>query len=78
MGAIVNMAPELFAGVIAEVPFVDALNTILRADLPLTPPEWLEWGNPIEDTEAFDRIAGYSPYDNVKAQRYPPIWRSPD
>ncbi len=73
MGAIVNMAPELFAGVIAAVPFVDALNTMLRADLPLTPPEWLEWGNPIEDAAAFERLAGYSPYDNVKAQDYPPI-----
>jgi oligopeptidase B len=73
MGAITNMAPELFAGVIAEVPFVDVLNTMLRADLPLTPPEWLEWGNPIEDPSAFDRLAAYSPYDNVKAQDYPPI-----
>ena len=73
MGAITNMAPQLFAGVIAEVPFVDVLNTMLRADLPLTPPEWLEWGNPIEDPAAFARLAAYSPYDNVKAQRYPPI-----
>jgi oligopeptidase B len=73
MGAIVNMAPELFAGVIAQVPFVDTLNTMLRADLPLTPPEWLEWGNPIEDAAAFERLAAYSPYDNVKAQDYPPI-----
>ncbi|ARN83012.1 S9 family peptidase [Methylocystis bryophila] len=73
MGAVVNMAPELFAGVIAEVPFVDVLNTMLRADLPLTPPEWLEWGNPIEDATAFARLASYSPYDNVAAQNYPPI-----
>ncbi len=73
MGAVVNMAPELLAGVIAQVPFVDVLNTMLRADLPLTPPEWLEWGNPIEDAAAFARLAGYSPYDNVKAQDYPPI-----
>lgn len=73
MGAVVNMAPELFCGVIAGVPFVDVLNTILRADLPLTPPEWLEWGNPIEDAQAFARIASYSPYDNVTAQDYPPI-----
>ena len=73
MGAIVNMAPELFAGVIAQVPFVDTLNTMLRADLPLTPPEWLEWGNPIEDASAFARLAAYSPYDNVTAQDYPPI-----
>ncbi len=73
MGAVVNMAPELFAGVIAGVPFVDVLNTMLRADLPLTPPEWLEWGNPIKDVTVFDRLASYSPYDNVKAQDYPPI-----
>jgi oligopeptidase B len=73
MGVIANEAPELFAGVIAGVPFVDVLNTMLRDDLPLTPPEWLEWGNPIADPKAFDRIAAYSPYDNVRAQRYPPI-----
>ena len=51
MGAIANMAPKLFAGVIAGVPFVDVLNTMLRDDLPLTPPEWLEWGNPIADVD---------------------------
>jgi oligopeptidase B len=73
MGAVANMAPELFAGVVAGVPFVDVLNTMLRDDLPLTPPEWLEWGNPIADSAAFDRLAAYSPYDNVSAQDYPPI-----
>jgi len=73
MGAVVNEAPDLFCGILAGVPFVDVLNTILRADLPLTPPEWLEWGNPIEDATAFARIASYSPYDNVKAQDYPPM-----
>jgi oligopeptidase B len=73
MGAVANMAPELFAGIIADVPFVDVLNTMLDADLPLTPPEWLEWGNPIEDEKAFAAIRSYSPYDNVSAQRYPPI-----
>jgi len=73
MGAVVNLAPELFAGVIAGVPFVDVLHTMLRDDLPLTPPEWLEWGNPLADAEVYDRIAAYSPYDNVRAQAYPPI-----
>ena len=73
MGAIANLAPELFAGIVAEVPFVDVLNTILDADLPLTPPEWREWGNPIDDKEAFEIIRSYSPYDQVNAQVYPAI-----
>ena len=73
MGAIANMAPELFAGVIADVPFVDVINTMLDKDLPLTPPEWLEWGNPIEDSTAFRTMLSYSPYDNVAAKTYPPI-----
>ncbi|MEM8743873.1 MAG: S9 family peptidase [Pseudomonadota bacterium] len=73
MGAVANMAPDLFAGVIAEVPFVDVLNTMLDDTLPLTPPEWPEWGNPIEDKEAYDVIAAYSPYDNVTSQSYPNI-----
>jgi len=73
MGAVANMAPELFAGIVAEVPFVDVLNTMLDADLPLTPPEWPEWGNPIESAEAFDTILSYSPYDNVRPQSYPAI-----
>jgi oligopeptidase B len=71
MGAIANLRPDLFAGVIAEVPFVDALNTMLDDSLPLTPPEWPEWGDPIRDAEAFRRIRSYSPYDNVRAQGYP-------
>jgi oligopeptidase B len=73
MGAIANLAPDLFAGIIADVPFVDVMNTILDASLPLTPPEWLEWGNPIKDAAAFKVMLSYSPYDNVKAQAYPPI-----
>ena len=73
MGAIANMAPDLFAGIIADVPFVDVMNTILDASLPLTPPEWLEWGNPITDAQAFKVMLSYSPYDNVRAQNYPPI-----
>jgi oligopeptidase B len=73
IGAAANMAPELFAGLVAGVPFVDALNTMLDDTLPLTPPEWLEWGNPAKSKKAFDTIRAYSPYDNVKAQYYPPM-----
>jgi oligopeptidase B len=73
MGAVANARPELWACVIAEVPFVDVLNTMLDASLPLTPIEWPEWGNPVEDRAAFERIKSYSPYDNIKAQKYPPM-----
>ena len=73
MGAVANMRPDLWAGIIAAVPFVDVLNTMSDTSLPLTPPEWPEWGNPLEDAEAYDRIAGYSPYDNVGPREYPPI-----
>ncbi len=73
MGAIANMAPELYAGIVADVPFVDTLNTMLDESLPLTPPEWLEWGDPARDPQAFAVISGYSPYDNVKPQKYPAI-----
>lgn len=73
MGAVANRAPELFAGIVAEVPFVDVLATMLDETLPLTPPEWPEWGNPITDAAAFNYIRSYSPYDNVTAQHYPAI-----
>jgi oligopeptidase B len=74
MGAVANMAPDLFLGLIADVPFVDVLNTMLDKDLPLTPPEWPEWGNPIESAEDFGIIKSYSPYDNVAAKPYPHIF----
>ncbi|MEQ1649515.1 MAG: S9 family peptidase [Hyphomicrobiaceae bacterium] len=74
MGVVANMAPDLFLGIIADVPFVDVLNTMLDASLPLTPPEWLEWGNPIESEKEFALIASYSPYDNVAAKPYPHIF----
>ena len=73
MGAVVNSDPHLFGAVVAHVPFVDVLSTMLDETLPLTPGEWPEWGNPIEDREAFELIASYSPYDQVKAQEYPPL-----
>jgi len=74
MGAAANMAPDLFLGIIADVPFVDVLNTMLDKDLPLTPPEYPEWGNPSDDPVAFDTIRNYSPYDNVEAKPYPHIF----
>jgi oligopeptidase B len=73
MGAVANMAPEAFGAIIAAVPFVDVLNTMLDDTLPLTPPEWPEWGNPVASVEDYRTIAAYSPYDNVTAQAYPPI-----
>ena len=74
MGVVANMAPELFLGIIADVPFVDVLNTMLDKDLPLTPPEWPEWGNPITSREEFEIIRSYSPYENVEAKAYPHIF----
>ena len=73
MGAIANLAPEKFGGIIAAVPFVDVLNTMLDDSLPLTPPEWPEWGNPIASYEDYQYIASYSPYDNVGPKAYPPM-----
>lgn len=74
VGAAINQAPELFAGAIAAVPFVDVVTTISDPTLPLTPPEWPEWGNPIEDPAAYDYMLSYSPYDQVSAQDYPHVF----
>jgi oligopeptidase B len=73
MGAINNMRPDLWAGVIGGVPFVDVLNTMSDTSLPLTPPEWPEWGNPLEDAEAYDYIASYCPYTNIERKNYPAV-----
>jgi len=73
MGAVVNSDPDLWGAVVAHVPFVDVLNTMLDETLPLTPGEWPEWGNPIEDKAAFETILSYDPYSNVSAQAYPPL-----
>lgn len=73
MGAVINQAPELWGAIVAHVPFVDVLNTMLDASLPLTPGEWQEWGNPITDKQAFAYMLSYSPYDQVRAQDYPPM-----
>ena len=73
MGAVANMAPDHYLSIIAQVPFVDVLNTMLDDTLPLTPPEWHEWGNPLASKEAYEYIASYSPYDQVIAQAYPHI-----
>lgn len=71
VGAVLNQRPELFHAALADVPFVDVLNTMLDPSLPLTPPEWPEWGNPIDDPQAYADIAAYSPYDNVAPRPYP-------
>lgn len=73
MGAVANLAPELFAGILAQVPFVDPLTTILDPALPLTVTEWDEWGNPLEDPDVYFYMKSYSPYENVEAKDYPAI-----
>ncbi|MBC7900137.1 MAG: prolyl oligopeptidase family serine peptidase, partial [Saprospiraceae bacterium] len=70
MGGVVNMSPETFKAAIVQVPFVDVMNTMLDASLPLTTEEWIEWGNPNEK-KAWDYMIQYSPYENIKAQKYP-------
>lgn len=73
MGAVANLAPDLFAGILAQVPFVDPLTTILDPSLPLTVTEWDEWGNPLSDSEVYAYMKSYSPYENVETKRYPAI-----
>ena len=73
MGVVVNTDPDLWGAVVAHVPFVDVLNTMLDASLPLTPGEWQEWGNPLTSKQAFAYMLSYSPYDQVTAQDYPPL-----
>jgi oligopeptidase B len=73
MGAVVNERPDLFGAVVAEVPFVDALNTILDPSLPLTVMEWEEWGNPVESAEFYAYMKSYAPYENVRPVDYPPM-----
>ena len=73
VGAAINLRPSLFKAAVAEVPFVDVLNTMCDDSLPLTPPEWPEWGNPIADRDAYEYIGSYSPYDNIEAKAYPHV-----
>jgi oligopeptidase B len=73
MGAVANIAPQDFGGIVAHVPFVDALTTILDPTLPLTVTEWEEWGDPLHDPQVYAYMKSYSPYENVTGQAYPPI-----
>ncbi|WP_245580261.1 S9 family peptidase [Arthrobacter castelli] len=73
MGAVLNLAPQLYCGVVAQVPFVDTLTSILDPELPLSALEWEEWGNPIESAEVYEYMASYSPYENVRDVQYPAI-----
>jgi oligopeptidase B len=73
MGAVANLRPDLFGAIVAEVPFVDALTTILDESLPLTVIEWEEWGNPVASAEVYEYMKSYAPYDNVEAKDYPAL-----
>jgi oligopeptidase B len=73
VAAVANQAPALWGAVVAHVPFVDVLNTMCDTSLPLTPIEWPEWGNPLEDPAAFRLIRSYAPYEQLRAQAYPPM-----
>ena len=73
MGAAVNLAPDAFRAIVAVVPFVDALTTILDPSLPLTVGEWEEWGDPLHDADVYAYMKGYTPYENIKAAEYPAI-----
>ena len=73
MGAVANLRPDLFRAIVAEVPFVDALTTILDESLPLTVIEWEEWGNPVASAEVYGYMKSYAPYDNVEAKAYPAL-----
>ncbi|MCW3845543.1 prolyl oligopeptidase family serine peptidase, partial [Micromonospora yasonensis] len=73
MGAVANLAPDAFAGIVAQVPFVDALTSILDPSLPLTVTEWEEWGNPLDDAEVYAYMKSYTPYENVTEVDYPAV-----
>ena len=73
VGAVLNLAPELYCGAVAAVPFVDPLTSMLMPELPLTALEWEEWGNPLDSAEVYWTMKAYSPYENVSARHYPPI-----
>ena len=73
MGAVANIAPDRFAGIIADVPFVDSLTSMLMPELPLTVIEWEEWGDPLHSKEFYEYMRSYAPYENVTQQQYPPI-----
>jgi oligopeptidase B len=73
MGVAVNLAPQAFGGIVAQVPFVDSLTSILDPSLPLTVTEWEEWGNPLDDPQVYAYMKAYSPYENISGRTYPPI-----